>query len=185
VLLVAELQAKRSRLTVNISLIGIFTALWIALNLTVAPISFSLTGLPVIHSLIVFFTLALVVWVTGQFGAASFVGIIGSAIVLLAGGPLPVIGFVPASIIFDLLMTMTHHKINLRPSIIAVMVISAIVSSYVGAVVNGLFILSFAPAFTFTVWGGLVVIGGIIGVAVALPIIGTLERAQVKRVKTE
>ncbi len=88
-----ESQTKKNRFTVNIALISIFSALWVALNLTVAPLGFSLFGLPVVHSVIIFFMLLLVTWATGQYGAASAVGIIGSAIVLLAGGRLPVLGF--------------------------------------------------------------------------------------------
>lgn len=180
-----EPQRTKPRFIVNVALTSIFTALWIALNLTVAPISFSLTGLPVIHSVTVFFTLILVTWATGQFGAASFVGVIGSAIVLLAGGPLPVLGFVPAAIMFDLLFLVNHHKINLKPVSIAIAILVSIVCAYVAAVVNGFFILSLAPIFTLTVWAGLMVLGGIIGVVLALPIVGALERGEVKKVKTE
>src|SRR5665647_1907999 len=88
-----ELQTKKTRFaTTNIALIAIFSALWVALNLTVAPLGFTLTHLPTIHSAIIFVTLLLVAWTTGQYGVASLVGIIGSVIVVLAGGPLPVLG---------------------------------------------------------------------------------------------
>ena len=81
-----ELQTKKTRFaTTNIALIGIFSALWVALNLTVAPLGFTLTHLPTIHSAIIFVTLLLAAWATGQYGAASLVGIIGSVIVVLAG----------------------------------------------------------------------------------------------------
>jgi hypothetical protein len=185
VLLMGQSQTGKNRFTVNIVLISIFSALWIALNLTVAPISFRLTGLPIIHSVIIFFILLLVTWATSQFGAASFVGIIGSAIALLAGGPLPILGFVPASIVFDLLFLVNHHKVNLKPINVAIAVLISIVCAYVAAVANGFFILNFAPVFTLTIWAGLYVLGGIIGVILALPLIGALERAQVKRVRAE
>jgi len=178
-----ELQIA-NRFTVNIALIGIFSALWVALNLTVAPIGFTLTGLPVIHSVIIFFVLLLVTWATGQFGAASMVAIIGSAIVLLAGGPLPVLGFVPAAIIFDTVLLTIHHKVNLKPLNVGITVLASVVCAYVAAVVNGFFILNFAPVFTLTIWAGWVILGGVIGVILALPIIGVLERAQVKKVQT-
>ena len=105
----------RNRFSVNIALVSIFSALWVVLNLTVAPLSFALFHLPVIHSLIIFFMLFLVSWVTSQYGAASAVGVIGSVIVVLAGGPLPVLGFIPAALMFDLLLLVNHHKINLQP----------------------------------------------------------------------
>jgi hypothetical protein len=180
-----ELQTVKNRFTVNIVLISIFSALWVALNLTLAPIGFSLTGLPVIHSVIIFFTLILVAWATGQYGAASAVGIIGSVIVVLAGGPLPVLGFVPASLIFDLVLIANHHKVNMKPFSIAIAVLASVVCAYVAAIVNGILILNLVLAFTLTFWGAWTIVGGIIGVALALPIIGALERAQVKRIKTE
>jgi hypothetical protein len=40
---------KKRFKTQDIALISIFSALWIALNLAVAPLSFALTGLSAIH----------------------------------------------------------------------------------------------------------------------------------------
>jgi hypothetical protein len=180
-----ESQTKKTRFSAtNIALIGIFSALWVALNITVAPLGFRLLGLPVTHSVIIFFTLLLVAWATGQYGAASSVGIIGSAIVLLAGGPLPVIGFAVASLVFDLILVANHHRIDLKPANLTIAVLATFVCSYFAGVVNGIFILNQAPIFAMTVWGSWSVVGGVIGVVVALPIIEVLERAQVKKVKT-
>ncbi len=167
----------------NIALISIFSALWIALNLTVAPLGFRLLGLPIIHSVIIFLTLLLVVWATGQYGVASSVGIIGSIIVLLAGGPLPVLGFAAASIIFDGILVGNRHRLNLKPYSLAIAFLATIVCSYFAGVINGIFILNLGLATAVTIWGGWSIVGGIIGFAMALPIIGALERAHVKKVK--
>lgn len=169
--------------TTNIALIGIFSALWVALNFTVAPLGFSLTGLPTIHSVIIFITLFLVTWATGQYGAASLVGIIGSAIVVLAGGPLPVLGFVPAALIFDLMLLVNHHRVNMKPINIVIAVLASIVCAYVAAVGNGILILNLPLMFTLTVWAGWNILGGIIGAAITLPLIAALEKANVKKVK--
>lgn len=177
-------QKTKNRFSVNIALISIFSALWVVLNLTVAPLGFAVFHLPVIHSLIIFLMLVLVTWATGQYGAASVVSIIGSVIVVLANPQvLPVLGFVPAAFLFDLVLLLNHHSANLMPRNIALIVFGSIVCAYVAAVVNGLVILNFAWMFTLTVWAGWNVLGGIIGVVVALPIVGVLEKAQVKRVK--
>src|SRR5512135_329780 len=110
-----ESQTKKTRFTtINIVLIGVFSAAWVALNFTIAPLGFSLTGLPTIHSVIIFVILLLVTWATGQYGAVSLVSIIGSTIVVLAGGPLPVLGFVPAGLIFDLMLLANRHKVNMK-----------------------------------------------------------------------
>jgi hypothetical protein len=180
----SESQPK-NRFTVNIALISIFSALWVALNLTVAPLSFALLGLPVVHSLIIFFMLILVVWATGQFGAASAVGTIGSVITVLAGGPLPVLGFIPAAILFDVILLVNHHRVNLKPVSVGVVVLASVVCAFVAAVTNGFLILSLEPAFIFTVWAGWNILGAVVGAAIVLPIVGALDRAQVKRVKVE
>ena len=173
-------QTVKNRFSVNIAVISIFSALWIALNLTVAPISFRLTGLPIIHSIIIFFILLLVIWATNQYGAATLVGIIGSTIVLLAGGPLPVIGFIVAAIIFDLFLLINHHKISVKIINVGIAILGTIVSASAAAIVNFTLV---SPTFAITIWVGLIVAGGIIGVILALPIVRILERAQVKKIK--
>src|SRR5665647_471679 len=174
-------QTVKNRFSVNIAVISIFSALWVALNLTVAPISFRLTGLPIIHIIIIFFILLLVIWATNQYGAATLVGIIGSTIVLLAGGPLPVIGFIVAAIIFDLVLLINHHKIRVKTINVGIAILGTIVSASAAAIVNFTLV---SPTFAITIWVGLIVAGGIIGVILALPIVRILERAQVKKVKT-
>lgn len=177
-------QTKKTRFTtMNIALISIFSALWIVLNFTVAPFGFQLLRLPIIHGVIIFLTLLLVVWATGQYGAASSVGIIGSIIVLLAGGPLPVLGFAAASILFDVILVANHHKLNMKPYSLAIAALATIICAYFAGVLNGIFILNQALVFAVTVWGSWTIVGGIIGFAMALPIIGALERAHVKKVK--
>lgn len=181
-----ELQTTKTRFaTTNIALIGIFSSLWVALNLTVAPLGFTLTHLPTIHSAIIFVTLLLVVWATGQYGAASLVGIIGSAIVVLAGGPLPILGFVPAAIIFDLFLLLSHHKVNLKAVNVGIAVLASLICACVAAIVNGLIILNLQLIFTLTVWAGWNILGAIIGFAIAFPIIVALEKAEVRKVKAE
>ena len=174
----------KNRFSVNIALISVFSALWVVLNLTVAPLGFAVFHLPVVHSLIIFFMLVLVTWATGQYGVASVVSIIGSAIVVLANPlVLPVLGFVPAAFLFDLVLFLNRHNVNVKLRNIALVVFAAIVCGYVAAVVNGIVILNFAWMFTLTVWASWNVLGAIIGVVIALPIVGVLEKAQVKRVK--
>jgi hypothetical protein len=95
------------------------------------------------------------------------------------------LGFVPAALLFDLVLLANHHKVNLKAVSIAVVVLASIVCSYVAAVVNGLVILNFAWMFTLTVWAGWNILGALIGVVITLPIVGALERAQVKRVQAE
>ena len=174
-------KTMKNRFSVNIALISIFSALWVILNLTVAPISFRLTGLPVIHSMMIFFILLIVIWATNQYGTASLVGIIGSVIVLLAGGPLPIVGFLLGAMVFDLVFSINRHRFNLKIISMGTAILATIVSAFFAGIVN--FVLV-SPPFFMTAWVALVVAGGIIGLFLALPIIAVLEKAQIKRLKT-
>ena len=176
---------KRYLSTIDLALVSFFSAFWIALNFTVAPIGFRLFGLPVVHSIIAFLTLLLTVWATGKYGAATIVGMVGSAIVLLAGGPLPVIGFAASSILFDAILIANHHKINRKLYNTAIVLVATVMCSYFAGIVNGILILNQPVLFAATLWAGWTVAGGLIGLAVTLPIIAALEKADVKKVKAD
>jgi hypothetical protein len=178
-------QTKTHFTTTNVALISIFSALWIVLNLTIAPLGFQLTRVPIVHGIISLFILLLSSWATSRYGAASAVGMVGSVIVLLAGGPLPVLGFAAASLLFDVVLVLNHHIISLKTVNIAVSVAATVVSSYFAGVLNGIVILNQTPIFAVTVWAAWTTTGGIIGLAIALPIIAALEKANVKKVKTD
>jgi hypothetical protein len=170
--------------TQDIALISIFSALWIALNYYIAPLSFQLLHLPVGHGILVFFTLLLVAWATGKYGAASAVGIIGSSIVLLAGGPLPVLSFAATSLLFDVILTASHHKLKIKPYNVGIAVLATAIAAYTAGAITGIFILNQPLQFATTVWSGWTLLGGIFGAAITFPIIGMLEKANVKKIKT-
>lgn len=178
------MESKRLFRTQDIPLIGIFSALWIVLNLFVAPLSFALTGLPVIHDFLVFFVLLLVAWLTGRLGAASFVGLIGSAIALLAGGPPPIIGFAACSIVFDATLILNHHRLTANRLSVAITATATFVAAYVAANINGLLVLGLPPAFSTTIWSALNLAGAALSLIVTFPIIATLERAKIRQIKS-
>lgn len=178
-------QPKTRFSAVNIALISIFSALWIVFNFTVAPLGFQLTKLPLIHAVISFLTLLLATWATGQYGTASAVGMIGSTIVLIAGGPLPVLGFAAASLLFDVILLVNHHRLNLKPINIAVALMATAICGYFAGLLNGFLILNYQASFVLTFWGPWTVAGGIIGFAIAYPIVSALEKANVKQIKAE
>jgi predicted membrane protein len=64
---------------------------------------------------------------------------------------------------------------------VGIAILGTIVSASAAAIVNFTLV---SPTFAITIWVGLIVAGGIIGVILALPIVRILERAQVKKVKT-
>lgn len=169
--------------TVDIALTAVFTALWVALNLTLGPLSFQLIGLPLLHDFGVFFTLLLVTWVTGRFGTSLLAGLIGSAIAILIGGPILIVGFAAAAILFDLLMLANHHKIRISLYSLIVTAVATIVSAYFAGIVIGIFFMGNGIQWALTIWGGWHVIGGALTVAVTFPIIAALEKANVRKIK--
>ena len=168
---------------VDVAFTGVFSALWVVLNLTLGPLSFRLLGLPILHDFGVFFTLLLVAWVTGRFGTSLLVGIIGSIIAILLGGPTIILGFAASAVVFDLLMSVNHHRIRIgiRDLTIAAIVTSA--SAYfAGASIGALFMPN-GLQWALTFWGGWHLIGGILTAAITLPIIIALEKANVRKIK--
>lgn len=175
--------------TVDIALVSIFCAQWAILNLTLGRISFALTGLPILHDFSVFFTLLLIVWATEKFGTALLVGILGSAIVLLFGGPLPNIGFAASAVLFDVLMSINHHKLRAGTSNIALAMLVTMISAYFAGVTIGIFLINepmnWSTSYSaLTFWGTWHLIGGIISAIITLPIIGILEKASVGKIRS-
>jgi hypothetical protein len=177
------MRAKTYFRTVDVVLTGVFCGLWTALNLTLGPLSFSLLGLPILHDFGVFFTLLLVVWVTGRFGTSSLAGAIGSILAILLGGPFLIVCFAASAFIFDVLMFLDHHEINVGAYSLFTAAIATILSAYVAGVLIGVFFTSNQTLqWALTVWGGWHLIGGVLTVAVTFPIIMALEKANVRTV---
>jgi hypothetical protein len=170
---------------VDLALTAIFTALWVTLNLALGPLSFSLFRLPILHDFGVFFTLLLVTWVTGRFGTSSLAGIIGSIIAIALGGPIIIAGFAAAAVLFDLILFAARHKICISKSSLIIAAIATIVSAYFAGALIGIFFMNNGLQWALTVWGGWHLIGGAIAGAVTIPIIVALEKASVRKMKTD
>ena len=165
----------------DIALVAILSALWIVLSLVLGPLSFQLTGLPILHDFGVFFTLLVTAWITGRFGASTLVGIIGTLIAIPLGAPLLIIGFIASAIIFDVLLIMTRHKIATSNRNLAIATLSTLVSAYVGGALIGTLFMGNGIGWALTVWGGWHLIGGAIAATVTLPILAGLEKANVRK----
>ena len=157
--------------------------LWAALNLTFGPLGFAWFGLPIFCDFSVFFTLLLVTWATGRFGTASLVGIVGSIITLSIRASLSTIGFAASAIIFDVLLLANHHKLYVKAYNMTVAAVATMASAYFAGVVIGVFFMNRPLDWVLTVWGGWHLVGGTISVAITLPIIGILEKANVRKIR--
>jgi hypothetical protein len=170
--------------TMNIVLIAIFSALWAALNLTLGRFGFAWSGLPIFCDFSVFSTLLLITWATSKFGAASLVGIIGSAITFLINPSPSTASFVAAAVLFDVLMTVNHHEPCVKAYNIGTAALSTAIAAYFAGVITGALFMNNSLEWALTFWGGWHFIGGIIAAAITLPIIGILERANVRRIRS-
>ncbi|MGB9676517.1 MAG: hypothetical protein ACPL0C_04945 [Candidatus Bathyarchaeales archaeon] len=170
----------------DIALVGFFCALWAVLNINVGPLGFQLWRLPILCDFSVFFTLLLTTWATGKFGTASMVGIIGAIIVLMLRPSPHMIGFALSAILFDALMLASKHKINPKPKHLAATIFATTISAYFAGIIIGIFFsdktLEWATIeWALTFWGALHLLGGILSLAITLPVIGALEKANVRR----
>jgi hypothetical protein len=177
-------MVKKPYLTAaDAAITGLFCTLWIALNVTLGPLSFSLTGLPILHDFAVFFALLLVTWMTGRFGTSSMTGIIGAPLSMLVSGIPVMIGFAPSAVIFDLVMIANHHKIRISWYSLTVAAIATVISAYIAGLLIGLIFLGYGLLFAATFWAGLNATGGIMTVAITFPLIVALEKADVRKIK--
>ncbi len=171
--------------SLDVAFVALFSALWAVLNLALGPLSFQLLGLPILHDFGVFFTLLLVAWITGRFGTSIIVGIIGSTIALLAGAPPLILGFAVAAVVFDLTLTVNHHKIRASFKDLTVAAVATIFSAYVAGVVIGTLFMANGIQWALTFWGGWHLVGGVFTTAITLPIIVVLERANIRRIASK
>lgn len=170
--------------TVDIALLGVFCALWTALNLTLARLGFAWFGLPIFCDFAAFFTILLGTWAIGKFGVPTLIGVIGSIVTVLFGGSTTTFGFAISAILFDILTLANHHKLLLKPYNVIVAVLATLVSAYFAGVTIGVFFMYGSLDWALTVWGGWHLFGGVISILAALPIIGILEKTNVRKINS-
>ena len=184
VLLAKKMSGKTYFSTADIALTGVFCAVWAALNLILGPLSFQLLHLPILHDFAVYFTLLLTVWATGRFGTSIIVGIIGTMVAISLGGPTLIICFAASAVIFDLLLFASHHQISILKYNLAIAAIATVVSAYVaGLLIGVLFTPGQTVQWAMTFWGGWHAVGGIMSIVITFPIIISLEKANVRRIR--
>jgi hypothetical protein len=170
--------------TVDIALLGVFCALWTTLNLTLARLGFAWFGLPIFCDFAAFFTLLLGTWAIGKFGAATLIGVIGSIVTVLFGGSTTTFGFALSAVFFDILTLANHHKFLLKPYNVIVAVLATVTSAYIAGVIIGVFFMYRPLDWALTFWGGWHLFGGVISILGALPVIGILEKTNVRKIKS-
>jgi MFS family permease len=177
------MQKKTYFNAMDVALMGVFSALWAILTVTLGRFGFALFGLPVFCDFAAFFTLLLSTWIISKFGVASIVGIIGSVITFMLNSQSTVFGFTAAAILFDMLLSASQHRIRVRVFNLIFVALATLVSAYFAGVIIGLFFMARSADWVLTIWCGWHLVGGIISVVVAIPVVSVLEKANLVRAK--
>jgi hypothetical protein len=91
--------------------------------------------------------------------------------------------------VFDILMIANHHKLQLKTYNMTAASLSTGASAYFAGAAIGIFFMGKTPSWetvqwALSFWGVWHLIGGVIAIIVTLPIIGILERAHVREIKS-
>ncbi|MGB9778825.1 MAG: hypothetical protein ACPLW8_05415 [Candidatus Bathyarchaeales archaeon] len=171
--------------TVDVALVGFLSAMWVVLHLYFGPIGFQLFHLPIFCDISAFLTLIIAIWIIGKFGGASAIEIIGSLIVLgIRAAPFQ-LGFLVSAIILDILCLAIRHKPLKGTRNVLALSFFTMISAYIAGVIIGVFFMAGGIYWALTFWAGWHMIGGLLSVIIASPIIGALEKAGVRALKGE
>lgn len=137
-----------------------------------------MTRLPFLCDLLAFASLILVTWLTRKFGAASLTGIIATLLTLiLRPAAFHMLGFVGASVVFDILTRAISYKIcfNRNPLVgSSILVILSIFCAGIAGAFIGIFFMNFDVLSGILMWAGLHAFGGLLGGSLGVIIVRAL-----------
>lgn len=137
-----------------------------------------MTHLPFLCDLLAFASLILVTWLTRKFGAASLTGIIATLLTLiLRPAAFHMLGFVGASVVFDILTKAISYKIcfNRNPLVgSSILVILSIFCAGIAGAFIGIFFMNFDVLSGILMWAGLHTFGGLLGGLIGVIIVRAL-----------
>jgi len=171
--------------TRDVAAIAICGALWGVLNVLFAPTFFRATGLPFLCDLIGFAILILGAWWIRKPGALTIVALIATLINLGLGTGIQILGFLAASVFFDVVMAIIGYgRAFKKPAYTAVtMMIIAIASAAVAGVIIGTLFMVGAPLLAqwggVAGWAGLHMIGGVIGGIIGTTLVIALKKRSI------
>lgn len=152
--------------TRDVAAIAVCSALWGVLNTLLSPIFWELTRMPFLCDLLAFMALILVIWWTGKFGAASFVGVIVAAMTLmLRPTAFHMTGFIAASIVFDVATRAIGYKRLFQNPVVGsiMLIIFSVLSAGIAGIIIGTLFMGFKTQQAILSFAGLHALGGLIG----------------------
>jgi hypothetical protein len=170
--------------TRDVAAIAICGALWGVLNVLFAPIFFRATGMPFLCDLIGFAVLILAAWWIRKPGALIIVGLIATIINLTLVAGTQFLGFLVASIFFDVVMTIIGYCRAFRKSgyiTLSMMIVAISSAALAGTVIGTLFMTGSAMIKWGGVvgWAGLHMIGGVIGGVIGITLVLSLKKRKI------
>lgn len=161
-----------------VTAIAMCAAYWAILNNTLSPILFRATGMPFLCDLLAFTTLILAGWWTRKFGIMSLTGLLVTGLTFtLQPNPTQMIGFLVASILFDILIKGLGYNNSFdRPvsSTLILISFSTICASVAGLIIGSLF-MSFQTIWQVLGWAVLHAIGGFLGGIIGVVLVNALK----------
>jgi hypothetical protein len=138
--------------------------------------------MPFFCDFLAFTSLILVIWWTRKFGSASLTGLVVAVLTLmLRPEAFQMLGFVAASILFDILTKAVGYKnpfeSGLHGSLILV-IFSTLCAGVAGTII-GAFFMGFNTAAAILTFASLHAVGGVVGGVIGAVLVGALMRRKV------
>lgn len=165
--------------TRDIAAIAASAALWGILNVLISPIFWQVTRMPFMCDLLAFISLILVIWWTRKFGSASLTGLVVVALTFtLRPDAFFMLGFVVASIFFDVLTRAVGYKNSFESGVrgfLILILFSTLCAGIAGSII-GSFFMGFNTVVAILTFAGLHAVGGIIGGIIGAILVGALMK---------
>ncbi len=168
--------------TRDVAAVAASAALWGILNILISPIFWQVTRMPFMCDLLAFISLILVVWWTRKLGSVSLTGLVVTALTLtLRPDALFMLGFIVASILFDVLTRAVGYKNSFESGLsgsLILILFSTICAGIAGAII-GSFFMGFSTAAAILTFAGLHAVGGIIGGTIGAVLVTALMKRKI------
>lgn len=178
--------------TRDIVAISLAASTWAILNVTITPIFWQATRLPILCDMVGASLLILTIWWTRRPLCASAMGLIATILnFMLRPIALHFLGFTAASFIFDISSRAIGYRTLLDRRLIgsALLVLVSVISTLIAGLIIGSFFM--APTQVFSAYGGITFFaalhgaGGLIGGIIGVIILNGLKARGVKIQKIE
>jgi len=170
-----------------VAAVTMFATLWGVLNSILAPVVFSMTGLPILCDMMGFAVLTITIWWTRKFGTATMVGLIATVVNFIFNpAGVHFLGFWAASAVFDVAARLIgYDRCFKKPVFVTVsMLPTSVLSAAAAGLIIGTFFMA-TPALTkwggVLGWAGLHAVGGAIGGLIGIVLVTSLTVRGVQR----